>query len=358
MTSNGRFLSLNRQFSGSAWGNNKSKYFSALTEKQNKEFEELGGIVGMIEKVVPTDVEHKVKKGWMVEQVQKIVASPNFTSGRTLSGVEYTLNASDKDYIQSTLLDFANRYEEAYLGATLDVLAPAITTSESFNFSLFSMSSNTASGAAPYNYKLPIDSWADDLSGFTQNIITATENDQLILSEGTVQYTMPKPKHSLNTRLAAIKLLSEKLYGKTSLLKDLKTNLIKAEKERIGNGLSLIKPASTVSPQPAPSAVPIAAPVASGTPVSTGLPVATTSTTGSVAPAPSVASTTTAPTLPSSADAFKKIKGLATPEIRAWALKELAVLKSLEDLDTAEAATTTPTSVSEIKKYIPDDYKE
>jgi hypothetical protein len=361
LTLNGRFLAINRQLGGSSWGKSKSKYSTALTERQTKQFEDLGGIIGLITKLVPVDDKNKIQRGWLINQAQKIISSPNFNSGKTLSGIEYTLNASDKTFIESTLLEFADRYEEAYLNATLTALAPNFvteTSSSSNSFSLFG-GSTSSNGPAPYNYNLPVESWSEDISAFVENTVMGREEEPVVVTEGTFQYSMPKPIHHLDSRLAALKLLSEKLYGKSSMLKDAKTKLLDTQKNKVGYALGLITTATITTPAPISSGTPVAlgtAPTGSGTPtaivVSPSTPIAPVATTTD--PQTKVVTSGSA----SSNDVYTKIKSISSLPVKAWALKEMAVLKSLEELVSADSSSTNPSSISDITKKIPPGYED
>jgi len=244
-------IGIDREKKGANWENQK-EYGEATKAFFAKEFEELGGLPGILKEAYDLDGAFKVKKGWLKEAVVAKTSAPEFGRGKDPSGKPYELSEEEKAAVKAASEKLAEGLENAFLRDLLLAVTGLLPNE-------VHKGSGKTSPEALTAYPKELKTWAPYVVQDSWQAPIATIGEQMALdSEGEISGTIdgnvvvvPAPKFSMEVRMAAMRLYSPKVFGGRSppeWLAESEEKLTKAMIERLA---PVLKVSETGQVQPA-----------------------------------------------------------------------------------------------------------
>jgi|GEM_PF-5040341 len=228
-------IPVDRAKKGLNWTNEK-EYAEETMAFIAKEFNDAGGLPGILKVAYGLDDNFKVKAGWLLEEVRAKTGAATFGRGKTLEGKPYELNETEIKEVKAASEKLAVAVENAFLRDGL-IAVTGLTPSA------VHQSSGKTTPAALVNYEgsksfapyVVQDSWQPGLAAIAEGVATESEGE----TEGTVDgaaVKVPNAKFNLDVRMSAMRLFSPKVFGgRTSetWMKEQEEKLAKALVERL-----------------------------------------------------------------------------------------------------------------------------
>lgn len=211
-----KVIQIDRAEDGSSWANQKD-YDSQTKTFIAKEYADLGGLPGILKIALGLDDSFHLQPGYLLAGVDERMAKPTFGSGKTTYGKAYTITGQELKDARAGIEKLASATESAFLRDTL--------------LSVTGLSPKDVSGGAGkgkpadwmgYDDKLQTwdpaivqDGWQSGLAALGEQIAT----DSTSQITGTIDgkpVSVPAPRFTLEVRVAAMRLYSGKVFGRTS----------------------------------------------------------------------------------------------------------------------------------------------
>jgi hypothetical protein len=235
-------LAIDRKEEGQDW-TNKEEYAAQTGAYLRREFEFAGGLPGILRTAYGLDESFKAKRGWLLEALRARLASRDLHQGKTLGGKPFELSDAEVRDVKAACEKLADPVENALLRdllASVTGLNPNSLSGGAGKTTLAALSSYPSDETNAYNKAVAEDSWQSALEALATQLATESEGEV----EGTVDgnpVKVPAPRFPLEPRVAAMRLLSPKVFSRTkdAWQKDARQKLADALTARLAPVLKL-----------------------------------------------------------------------------------------------------------------------
>lgn len=221
LQTNAEHLATRLELGSKTWIN-EAAWSKKNSENLSREWQTTGGLAKILENALPFE-NGTLRKGWLLEQVDRMLATEEGRTGVTLDGAPYELTADEREVIRDVAHAFAKHFENIYMAQVL---------------ALFNV--NEANADDPEKKDFPFDgnrlAAGEDVKVATlvQGVLSASD-DVVNVTMGEKTVAWPVARHILPIRMAALKILNPKYFGKADWAKDAREKIAKDLKAKIAS---------------------------------------------------------------------------------------------------------------------------
>ena len=235
----GKTLQVDRALGGKSWLN-EDEYNLKTAVELAQGMAEVGGLPRYFQMAFKTSEDFILEKGWILKDLEEALHQSDFAQGTTFSGTKYHLTQDEISSIESYLPKIAERLESYYLRDLLIEMtggSSGMPPAQGLIAVLIEMLQGKPSS---YGMGIVQDSWQGPLGQIASQILKDSEGE----ISGTVNEqtkSVPKPRYELDVRLAAVRLFSKDIFMKTDWLSQVRSEMIETITHRlllVGHGVA------------------------------------------------------------------------------------------------------------------------
>ncbi|WP_158998645.1 zinc-dependent metalloprotease [Pigmentibacter ruber] len=237
LSNEGRSLDVDKDLGELNWLN-EDLYKTKTQQLMSTALDEVNGIPGILMSSYGLDYSWNIQKGWLVKNIHDKLNTESIRKGRTINGLNYDLSDEEINDLKKYVPMLAVKLEETYLRDLLLSLTGVKPPFENYKKKFKQPDSNPSFLFTPkkddvfYADNIVKEEWKSALEKISEQIITDVNGNLNGSIEGK-EITVPKPKFIIDTRLAAARLFSNKIFNKEDWLSDTQSKVLATIENRV-----------------------------------------------------------------------------------------------------------------------------